>query len=33
MREGELGAKNGEEEAGLSSFHFESSKFIFATVM
>lgn len=33
LQEGELGVKNREEKAGLSSFHFESSKFILATVM
>lgn len=33
VKEGELGVKKGEEEAGLSSFHFGSSKFVLATAM
>lgn len=33
LQEGELGVRNREEQSGLSSFHFESSKFILATVM
>lgn len=33
LQEGEWERRTGEEETGLSSFHFESSEFILATVM